>query len=568
MIYAIEAGLIVVALVLALAAPDLGSGWLIRIERIFSRLANHPHLAVLMTGLAALAARAALLPILPIPNPAFHDEFCYLLAADTFAHGRLANPAHPMWIHFETHYVLWHPTYASMFPPAQGLFMALGQVILGHPFWGIWLSLGFMCAALTWMLQGWLPPKWALLGGFLAVIRIATFSYWANSYWGGAVAAGAGALVYGALPRLKKGPQAADALILALGLGILATSRPFEGLVISLPALASLAAWMLGKNHPPVRELFGKLLLPAGFVLVLVAAFMSYNNWRVTGNPFELGHQAYNATHIANPYFLWQKAKPVSIDHHNVTQDFYTTIELPHWRRIHTPIGLLRLEVTRFVELWSFYLLPLLTLPFLLVVTITPVGFAWHDLHPPTRFLLIALAFALFGYSWEVYFNPHYFAPATCLIYALMLTALRNLRNWKWRQKPVGLAIVRSIPAIAILLAMVLIACPSTRPEWSPELWTWCSPSASSLMSDRARMEASLERQPGQQLVFVHYAPSHQLGLDWVYNRADIDAAKVVWARDLGPEKNAELLKYFEGRSAWLVEPDANPPRLSSYPGP
>jgi hypothetical protein len=566
MIYALEVGLIVVALILGFGKPNLASGWLIQIEKNFAKLANRPRLAVLVAGVTALAARAALLPVLPIPNPAFHDEFCYLLAADTFAHGRLANPTHPMWVHFETHYVLWHPTYASMFPPAQGLFMALGQLMLGHPFGGVWLSLGFMCAALTWMLQGWLPPKWALLGGFLAVIRIATFSYWANSYWGGVVAAGAGALVYGALPRLKKSPKAADALVLALGLGILANSRPFEGLVISLPALASLFFWMAGRNHPPFHNLFGEVLLPAGALLAVVAAFMGYNNWRVTGHPLEMGHQAYNATHAANPYFLWQKAKPLAVDHHDVTQDFYKTIELPYWRRIHTPIGLLRLEVTRFVELWSFYLLPLFTLPFLVVVAITPVGFAWHDLRPPTRFLMIALAFALFGYSWEVYFNPHYFAPATCLIYALLLTALRDVRNWQWREKPVGLAMARSIPAIAVLLAVIFAAFPSTRPEWSPELWTWCSPGASSLMADRARIETQLEREPGPQLVFVHYAPKHQLGLDWVYNRADIDASQVVWARDLGPEKNAELVKYFQGRRIWLAEPDANPPRLSPYP--
>jgi hypothetical protein len=565
MIYSIEVALILIALVAAFIAPTLGSRWFENIERGFGKLGDRRWLCILVTGLTALAARAALLPILPIPNPAFHDEFCYLLAADTYAHGRFANPPHPMWLHFETHYVLWHPAYASMFPPAQGLIMALGQVIFGHPFWGIWLSMGFMCAALTWMLQGWLPPKWALLGGFLAVVRIATFSYWANSYWGGAVAATGGALVFGALPRVKQSLRAIDALLLGLGLAILANSRPYEGLVISFPALLALLVWMLSKNRPKPGVLFRRLLLPAGIFLAIIAAFMGYYAWRVTGNPLRMGHQAYNATHITNPYFLWQKSKTIATNHHDVTQEFYEKIELPYWRRIHTPIGLLRLEATRVVELWTFYLLPLFTLPMLLVVATLPLGFAWRDVNPSTRFLLLAIGFSLVGYSGEVYFNPHYFAPATCLIYALVLMAMHNLWNWKWREKPVGRAIVRAIPLIAVALALLFVVWPPARPEWSPELWTWCSPGASNLMADRARMEAQLEQAPGQQLVFVRYSPVHQLGLDWVYNRADIDAARVIWARDLGPEKNAELLKYFARRKFWLAEPDFTPPRLSTY---
>ena len=75
-------------------------------------------------------------------------------------------------------------------------------------------------------------------------------------------------------------------------------------------------------------------------------------------------------------------------------------------------------------------------------------------------------------------------------------------------------------------------------------------------------------RLPGDQLVIVRYNQYHNTDNEWVYNRADIDSAKVVWARDMGDSGNAELIRYFPQRRVWLAEPDLAPPRLSPYPVP
>src|SRR5438477_9929778 len=269
MLTAIEICLTGIAVVVAYIAPGCGASWFEEIQKTFLRLARRRSAAVAIVGLSALAVRLAVLPVLPIPQPAIHDEFSHLLIADTFAHGRVTNPTHPMWTHFETFHVNQQPTYASMYYPAQGLFLAAGQVILGHPFWGVWLSVGLMCAAICWMLQGWVPAGWALLGGFLAIMRLAVFSYWTNTYYGGAVAATGGALVLGALPRIKRRQRVRDALAMGLGLALLANTRPYESLFFCLPTAAALFLWVFGRSAPPLRLSLRRVLLPLSLVLTV-----------------------------------------------------------------------------------------------------------------------------------------------------------------------------------------------------------------------------------------------------------------------------------------------------------
>ncbi len=554
----IEAALVLIALLLALLWPTAGESIFLQMERRFSRLARKRALSILVVGASALAIRVALLPALPVPKPAIHDEFSYLLAADTFAHWRVTNPPHPMWVHFETFHVIQQPTYASMYYPAQGLFLAAGQIVFHHPFWGVCLSSGLMCAAICWMLQAWVSSACALLGGLLAVVRIAAFSYWDNSYWGGAVAALGGALILGALPRIMRAQRVRDAVLMGIGLAVCANSRPYETVFFALPVIVILSIWLLLSN---LTNTFARVIVPLSLVIVITAALMGYYDWRVTGNPLRTPYMVDLATYNSVPYFPWRDLKAPRQYHHPVMQRFYLEwwkLQYQLARQHPAMIALLKLYT-----FWMFFLGPLLTVPFVIAMLRTPYDASIRNIRRRTRILLCVCGSVFAGMMLPVYFNPHYVAAVTAALYGLLMISLQQVRRWKVSGKQTGMRMVRAIPVIAVLLMILRVASPTLhiRNAYAPA--SWCSPGMQNF--ERAGIISELSRESAFNLILVRYTPDHTLSNEWVYNGADIDGSKIVWARDMGTENNAELLRFFAGRRIWLVEPDVNPAKLIPY---
>ena len=557
----LEGGLTAIILGLSFAWPRLGASWFSRVEAFLGKLAQKKALTVLVVGLSGLVLRVAILPWCSVPLPFVPDDFSFLLASDTFSLGRLTNPTPFMWIHFESIHIDMLPTYMSMYFPTQGMVMAAGKVLFGNPWFGLLIVSALMCAAICWMLQAWLPASWAFLGGMLAVIHLGLFSYWINTFHAaGSIAALGGALVLGGLPRFKRRPTFRNALLMASGIAIMFTTRPFESMLLFIPVAASLVRWYLrATNRPGPSVLLRRMAIPL-LVVVGATAWMGYYDYRVFGNPLTLPYSVNRATYAIAPYFAWQNPRPEPAYHHDEMRRFYHEDELDDYLRSHSLGGFIKMTLIKGVS-GTLFFTGLALLPFFFMARRVL-------LDRRVRFLVICLAALTLGMLVEIFLIPHYMAPFTAAIYALGLQGMRHMRLFRPSDQPVGLALTRLTVVVLVVMSVFrLYAQPLhlSFPEWPSSTWnfSWYGPDV--FGKDRVNVQRQLEQMPGGQIAIVRYSRAHNPQDEWVYNAANIDQSKVIWAREMDPASNRELFQYYGERKVWLVEPDKQPVAVSPY---
>lgn len=537
--------------------PQRVKRWLDRAESHWcSFYSRNKVLAITVLGLAPAVLRIALLSVIAIPIPVVPDEFSHLLLADTIASGRLANPPHPLAPHFEATYVLQEPTYASVYPPAHGVLMGLAQLLGLHPWYGVLAEVSLMTMAVAWMLDAWFAPQWVLLGTILGVMRL---GLWMTSYWGGSLAAIGGLLLVGSLKRIWSAPRVRDGLILGSSVLILANTRPYEGALLSLAAAGVLMVMLCRAASPLRRQFFKKIVPPLAACIAAGAACMAYYNWRVTGTSFVMAYVADQRSSGVPQSFVFNPPLPAPAKlarfqdlRENYQWELAAYQSARDLREI-LPIGLGKLKV-----FWSFYINPLLSLPLL------ALPWTLHDSR--MRVLLFVGLFVSLGMFLYPFYFAHYSAPLAGILIVLIVQGLRHIAVFT-RKAPGGgrtLAPVITTAIAAAGFSLVLLALIFHDAVKTRQFSVY---PAANLMRDQIEKRFS-DSSGRTNLVIVRYSPDHNFHQCMTYNRAKIDEARVVWARELDAASNRKLLHYFRQRTAWLYEPDATPPRISRYPSP
>jgi len=495
----------------------------------------------LVVGLVAFSV-CATCSALRWPTPSIHDEFSYLLAADTFAEGRLTNPTHPLWQHFETFHVIHEPSYASKYPPGQGLFLALGQKLAGQPIVGVWILSGLAAAACYWMLLGWLPVRWAIVGAFLFAVHPGYQIIWGQSYWGGTLAFLGGALVFGAVARMRARPKVRDAIAMSVGAILLAISRPYEGFIFCLIAGAAVIVDWVRHGLPPWRLLVCRVVLPQMFVFLMGGACLLVHNQAVTGDWRKLPYQVHEKTYGLSPCFLWKEPRLEKEYRHLEMTTFHHGWEMESYYKQSTLAGLIDTKLKLFWYSWRHFF----PLPLMASLVFMPLCRYRH------KWTVLAVASAGWLPSMVTVWNfPHYVASVAPALMVLVLLGLRQInRLGKKHLDQPRLALL--LVACQIAFFAICVVGYVTTPQAS---WQW----------QRAALAEQLEETDGRHLVLVHYHVDHNPHQEWVYNRADIDNSKVVWARPMGPSNVPQLLEYFDNRTVWLLDADAAKPQLAPY---
>lgn len=473
------------------------------------------------------------------PMPQVHDEFSYLLMADTFASGQLANPSHPLAKYFESFHILVDPVYQSKYFPLQGIYLAIGQLI-GHPILGIWISVGLMGNVFYYAAQALVDRRLAWLAALCLMIHFGVLNNWGYIFWGGTPFAIAGTMVLGGTLHHWRSPARKHGLMAGIGLASIILSRPYEGFFFCLP-LAFFTLYLL-KLHP-LRKLATALVLPQAVLLVIGLGLLGMYNHAITGSLTKFPHSLFHETYFPDTSrFLWEEAKESPPIDRNPQFDQYAQNSERNRPENFTEY------ITKMLRTAANWISDYF--PWFVGVGFVLVLLAYQQIPKPLLFLLFGLTAARFvalPLSASVR-HSHYTAAWTALALIILALGLQvAVRRFSLKHSYLMVGLILFLQGISYSGAYFT--------PWNPGLKKYTTLSERNFGKFRHRIYSKLLNDyMYDQVVLVRYNKGHNLHNEWVYNSANIDDQRVIWARWRGDQTLDDFREYYPEHKIWTLD--------------
>jgi hypothetical protein len=486
--------------------------------------------------------------IVGIPVPQTHDEFGYLLAADTFLHGRIANPTPFSPKHFEYFHILVQPVYAAKFPPLPGFLLAVGKALTGLPIAGVWLGSVLSGLTIYWLLRVFFSPRRSLFGALFWIFAPLNL-IWCNSYWGAHGAVIGGALSAGAFFRFIKDGYKKNLIVWGAGIFLLLNSRLYEGVVLT----GLLVLWWIfevlkhKKFGRQTYQSFGVFLL----VIFINLAWIGFYNYSVTQNPLILPYTLHHSQYHQVPLFIFQ------------TPDLPKPGVPPVIRKLderwvsefQADYQITQTALSSIAEKVPIYLVWLTRSPFLLILFLLGLFSLAKNAEgfPGRQILLILLGF-LAALLLTTFKGDRFLAPAVGVAFVSITFGAKNLGRLKGFWKPLAW----SLPFITgggFLLGILVL-----------EQKRIPLPVSENNLLSRDQIVERLNAHGGNHLIFAETTEANPADARfYIYNEAEISDATIIWAHNLSRSENQALLDFYRNRRVWRLKNVDNRVVLEEY---
>jgi hypothetical protein len=470
--------------------------------------------------------------------PVIHDEASYLLQAETFARGRWAMASPPLSSFFEQFHVFVTPTFASKYPPGHGILLVPG-IWLGLP--GLVpLLLNGLAAAILFVLVRRVTNGWVALLTFVLWLPMRENLWFRSSYFSENTTSVLWLLGWFALLKWRETAQQRWLSAVAACTGWMAITRPLTALAFALP-VGAVVLWDISRQRT-----WRSLVYPSVLGLAIVCLLPVWNA-KTTGNWRETPYALYSKIYFPFDVMGFGRdttpaTRPLPVDMQHFVQAFGPVHET------HTIDRLPRILYDRWNVLFeeSFTGIRVALALFALVALATLSAAGWFA---AISSLVLTVCYLLFAHpaGWSLYYleiAPLFPFLAACGIWTTWLALGKH--DGATRRTLLRATTPQAAIAGAIVFVLLLV------PAHAEIVRTHRGQAVRRAYQSRFA-EAAARLPEERTIVFIRYAPAHDIHRSLIANHASLATARTWFVYDRGAE-NAALMALAPGRTPYLYD--------------